>query len=310
MDHGGPESGGDPMSMRLGLLLSFGLAAALPSAASQTGAAAYLRSGAGARALGMGGAAVALVDDVTATVWNPAGLTRLGVYATQFGSMTSFMTHDRSLNYLAFAQHFEGYGDIGLAVQHYALDKIEAFDSVGNPAGTFSNQELALGLSYANLVDYRFRYGLTLRGLWHGLAEARALGYGGDLGFQYQPSLASDFRFGLNLQNPVGALTWDSGRQDAVAPNLKLGIADKVLEGRVAIAGDLDLPLGVDGEPTTHLGAELWLMTGLAARVGLNRRDLTAGATWSFEFYQFDYAWNMAQNQLGDSHQVSLILRF
>ena len=32
------------------------------------GAAGYLRTGAGARSLGMGGAAVALVDDVTATV--------------------------------------------------------------------------------------------------------------------------------------------------------------------------------------------------------------------------------------------------
>lgn len=292
------------------VLASLALAASAWGADALGGAAAYLRSGAGARALGMGGAAVALVDDVTATVWNPAGLSRLGVYATQFGSMTSFLSHDRSLNFLAFAQHFEGYGDIGLAVQHYALNDIEGFDSLGNPAGSFSDQEMALGISYANLVDYRVRYGFTLRGLWQGLAEARALGYGGDLGLQYQPSLASDFRVGLNLQNPVGNLSWDSGRQDAVAPNLKVGLADKVLDGRVALAADLDVPLGVDGNLATHLGAELWLLPGLAARAGLNRRDLTAGATWAYEFYQFDYAWTLAPGQLGDTHQLSLILRF
>ncbi len=286
------------------------LTAGLMAADALGGAAAYLRSGAGARALGMGGAAVALVDDVTATVWNPAGLSRMGVYATQFGSMTSFLTQDRSLNYLAFAQHFEGYGDLGLAVQHYALDKIDGFDSLGNRTGSFSDQEAALGLSYANLIDYRFRYGLTVRGLWQGLAEARAFGYGGDLGLQYQPSLASDFRVGLNLQNPVAALTWDSGRQDPVAPNLKLGLADKAFNGRVALAADLDVPLGSDGAMSPHLGAELWFIPGLAGRVGLNRRDFTAGATWAYEFYQFDYAWNLAQNQLGDSHQLSLILRF
>lgn len=292
----------------------FALLALLPlglrSADALGGAASYLRSGAGARALGMGGAAVALVDDVTATVWNPAGLTRLGLYATQFGSMTSFLSEDRSLNYLAYAQHVEGRGDFGVAVQHYALEKIDGFDAAGNPAGTFSDQELALGLTYANLIDYRLRYGVTLRGLWQGLAEARAFGYGGDIGLQYQPSLASDFRLGLNLQNPVGALTWDSGRQDLVAPNLKLGLADKTLNSRLAIAADLDLPLGADGEPSPHLGAELWLLEGLAVRAGMNRRDFSAGATWSYEFYQVDYAWQLAQNHLGDSHQLSLILRF
>jgi hypothetical protein len=258
----------------------------------------------------MGGAAVALVDDVNATVWNPAGLSRLGVYGTQFGSMTSFLTQDRSLNYLGFAQHFEGYGDVGLAVQHYALDKIDGFDSTGNPTGSFSDQELALGLSYANLTDYRFRYGVTVRGLWQGLAESRAMGYGADLGIQYQPSLASEFRVGMVLRNPVSALIWDSGRQDTVAPNLKLGLADKPLQGRLGIAADLDLPLGADGVPETHLGAELWLLEGLAVRAGLNRKDLSAGASWSFEFYQLDYAWTMAPGQLGDAHQLSLILRF
>jgi hypothetical protein len=295
------------MMLALGLL---GLTASLGAADALGGAAAYLRAGAGARALGMGGAAVALVDDVTATVWNPAGLSRLGIYGTQFGSMTSFLTHERSLNYLAFAQHMEGVGGVGIAVQHYALEQIEAFDAQGNSGGFFSDQELALGLSFGGLLDYRLRYGLTLRGLWQGLAEARAFGYGGDLGFQYQPSLASDFRVGLNLQNPIGSLTWDSGRQDPVAPNLKLGLADKVLEGRVAIAADLDVPLGAQGELSTHLGAELWLIQGLAARAGLNRRDITAGATWAHEFYQIDYAWSLPQNQLGDSHQLSLILRF
>jgi hypothetical protein len=258
----------------------------------------------------MGGAAAALVDDVTATVWNPAGLTRMGVYGTQFGSMTSMLSEGRSLNYLAYAQHVEGRGDFGVALQHYAMESIEGFDTVGNSTGMFSDQELALGLTYANLSSYQFRYGITLRGLWQGLAESRALGYGGDLGLQYQPSLASDFCVGLNLQNPVGTLTWDTGRQDSVASNLKVGLADKYMAGRLGVAADLDVPLGADGSPGTHLGAEIWLIEGLAARAGLNRRDFSAGATWAYEFYQIDYAYVMTERQLGDTHQFSLILRF
>ena len=292
-------------------VLAMGMAADRLSAMDALGGAAgYLRSGAGARALGMGGAAVALVDDVTATVWNPAGLTRLGVYGTQIGSMVSFLTQDRSLNYLALGQHFEGIGDFGITVQHFSMEKIEGFDAAGNSTGFFSDQEAALGLSYANSLGYQFRYGVTARGLYHGLADAKAYGYGADLGFQYQPSLASDFIIGANMQNPLAGLTWDSGRQDVVTPLLKLGLSDKYLNQRFAIAADLDVPLAGDGVMSPHLGAELWLVEGLAARVGLNRKDLSAGATWRYEFYQFDYAYVMSAQQWGDAQQISLILRF
>ena len=40
-------------------------------------AAEFLSHGVGARALGMGGAFVAVADDATATYWNPAGLTKV-----------------------------------------------------------------------------------------------------------------------------------------------------------------------------------------------------------------------------------------
>ena len=294
-----------------GLILGTLAFSTISNAADALGSAAgYLRSGAGARALGMGGAAVALVDDVTATVWNPAGLTRMGVYGTQIGSMVSFLTQDRSLNYLSLGQHFEGYGDFGLTLQHFSVEKIEGFDTTGASTGYFSDQEGALGLSYANSIGYQFRYGLTGRGLYHGLAESKAYGYGMDLGFQYQPSLAEDFMIGANLQNPVAGLTWDSGRQDAVTPFLKVGLSDKYMNQRFDIAADLDVPLAGEGSMTPHLGAELWLVEGLGARAGLNRKDFTAGATWRYEFYQFDYAYVMSAQQLGDAHQVSLILRF
>ena len=39
----------------------------------------FLNNGAGSRALGMGGAYVAVANDVTAGYWNPAGLVEAGV---------------------------------------------------------------------------------------------------------------------------------------------------------------------------------------------------------------------------------------
>jgi hypothetical protein len=274
------------------------------------GAAGYLNSGVGARHLGMGGAGAALVEDVTAVYWNPAGLTKMGLHATQIGSMYSFLSLDRSLDFLALAQHTQDFGDFAVGVTHYAVDGIERTDASGNQVGTFNDQELAFGVSYANMINYQFRYGATLRGLYQGLEDSRAYGYGEDMGLLYQPSISSDFMIGLNLQNPAAALTWTTGRQDAVASNLKVGIADKYLDARFDIAADLDVPLGVAGEMTPHVGAEIWLVEGLAARAGLNRRDFTAGATWKYEFYQFDYAYVFNQRSLGDTHQLSLLLLF
>ena len=58
----------------------------------------FVRDGVGARALGMGAAFVALADDLSAAVWNPAGLARIegvsvgGMYTDKFGQEIDFQS--------------------------------------------------------------------------------------------------------------------------------------------------------------------------------------------------------------------------
>lgn len=291
----------------LGLSL---LATNLDAGTARSSPAAYLRSGGGARAQGMGNAAIALVDDATASAWNPAGLTRMGEKGTQLATTTSFLELDRSLNFVSLGQHIEGWGDLGISMTHFGVEGIEGIDRQGNVTGSFSDQELAFGLSYAGLLSYQLRLGVTARGLYHGLASSQAFGYGLDLGAQYQPSLASDFVLGAVLRDPLGSLQWDTGRQEQLAPLLKLGMADRFLDQRLAFAADLDVPVQGESPLAAHVGAELWFLEGLAGRAGLDQRDLCAGASWRQDFYQFDYAYVMDRRSLGDAHQVSLLLKF
>ena len=69
------------MRVRNVMLALTTVALPLCSAAGETGIAKYagefLSLGVGGRALGMGGASVALANDVTAGYWNPAGLALL-----------------------------------------------------------------------------------------------------------------------------------------------------------------------------------------------------------------------------------------
>jgi hypothetical protein len=59
----------------VGIVLLLGFVSV--SLSAEIDAAPYLRMGAGARALGMGGAFTAVADDVTSIVSNPAGLSNI-----------------------------------------------------------------------------------------------------------------------------------------------------------------------------------------------------------------------------------------
>ena len=63
-------------------------------------AAAFSRMGLGARALGMGGAFVAVADDGFASSFNPAGLVQLK--RPIFSASYRFMSLDRKLSYVSY----------------------------------------------------------------------------------------------------------------------------------------------------------------------------------------------------------------
>ena len=155
----------------------------------------FLSIGVGARALGMSNANVAIVDDVTAGYWNPAGLTRMksdiqigGMHAEYFAGIAKYDYAGLGINLdssSAFALNFIRFGvdDIPNTTELIDADGNVNYDNITS----FSAADYAFLVSYARKLPIK---GLSVGGnvkIVHRSvgAFARSWGFGLDLGAQY-----------------------------------------------------------------------------------------------------------------------------
>ena len=185
------------------IFLAFAVVLAAPPAHAAKYAAEFLKVPVGARAIGMGGAFVAVADDATAPYWNPAGLIYLPYkevlpqHSEQFGSLVN---HDYLGAVIPLGgpkgrQHALGIGLIRLAVddipvtprpgslrpgidfQDYGPDNDESTPDPGQGNGVWdpgerlldlqlyqaSSSDMALLLSYGRHRGTHWAYGGTFK---------------------------------------------------------------------------------------------------------------------------------------------------
>ena len=224
-------------------LLLFVLAAA-PAEAQRVAkyGADFLAGGVGGRALGMGGAYVALANDVTAGYWNPAGLNQTAypeaayMHAERFSGIVQF-------DYGAGVFPINARSTIGVSFFRSGVDDIantlNAWDAQNDrPApdsiSFFSAADYAFFVSYARQLRSNLSVGATAKVIRRGIGDfATAWGYSVDVGAQYR---VGRFQFGLNLQDITGMLqSWSvdtdelSNIQDVFGGDLPVGGSEIVL---------------------------------------------------------------------------------
>ena len=132
--------------MRMLLALAFCAAGALQAAgfgSPGTDGEDFLKIPVSTRAAGMGGALVALGDDLSAIEFNPARLSQLDGWLLSGGHLSYFAGINMENLGLGYG---DSQGGLGLLFQSLNSPSIPALDSQGNPEGSFSENDLALTL--------------------------------------------------------------------------------------------------------------------------------------------------------------------
>jgi hypothetical protein len=263
--------------IRRAALVFIAVVCALPASVHATRLAGeFMAIGGGARALGMGGAFVAVAGDASTVYWNPAGISgmekrqALAMHSERFGDLVNF-------NFGAYAQPTKLLDEkyepaFGFALLHQGVDDIiltnqlilEDTNGDGIPNGSEtlldengnryvwddlpreSDNAFALLSTFAVLTDYG-RVGGTLKLIYNDAIDEESMtGIGIDLGYLYRGLLTENLDVGVKVQDATGTyLSWSTGTNEFIIPMVKVGaayeIAPEGLNGSLLLAVDSDL---------------------------------------------------------------------
>jgi hypothetical protein len=272
-----------------------------------TTAAPFLEIGVGSRAIGMGGAYVAMASDASAMYWNPAGISRL--HALEVIFVHTDWIADISFDYAGVILPLSDLGSIGINITTLNMGEMEV-RTVERQDGTgefFDASDLAIGLSYGlNLTD-RFSIGFNAKYIMQRIWKESAQGFALDIGTLYDTPIkglrlgAAITNFGTDMKmegedllvyhdvdpNQLGnneRIFAQLQTQSWSLPlNFQLGLAMDVIQDemhRFTIATDAVHPM--DNSESMHLGAEYALQENYFIRVGYRNlflRDSEEGFT-------------------------------
>jgi hypothetical protein len=295
----------------------------------------FLETGVGARALGMGGAHVAVANDVTSIYWNPAGLAWMtmlqihGMHAERFSGVVNWdflgiaspVRENMSFGLGFFRLGVDGIPITSLRDPSRALGEIY-YDESGKRVRNdpivekiVNDNEMAFLLSFA-LKKNRIAYGANVKVIRKSVGEYGAWGIGFDAGLMIRTFHA--LQVGVTILDATSTLlAWKGGQKELIRPHAKFGIAYPFKVSQFHILPLLDTHIGLENrgsnsqfnigtlEGEIGFGLEVDYVNRVAFRIGLDRGQLTTGAGFSVSAFRLDYGF-ADHFDLGNTHRISL----
>ena len=300
---------------------------------------AFSRVGFGARGMGMGNAMSAVTEGNLVSYYNPA----LSSFQNDnsFQTSYSFLSLDRSLNFLSFTRKFEYFSSknrtkkpstiagISLGIINSGVSNIDERDNSGVKTGDLSTSENQFFIGLSNRFSDRFALGIAIKFYYYKLyQDIKSNGLGFDIGAIYV--LNPEWNFSLVISDINSKYKWDSTplyNTDGTStennfPNLrKFGIRYK--------NENIGLIAGFEFENTDadanfiRFGAEYNIIDKLYFRGGidqinLSNKDYPANPSLGFSYFKkfgdiifgVDYAFVIEPYSTSDRHIVGVNVNF
>ncbi len=276
----------------------------------------FLHIYADARGTAMGGAQGTMTGDVYSLYWNPAGLSK--ILFKEIGATYHRIFQGLNYSFIGYASPSDYYGTIAGQIFFLGSGPITATyenldGSFAGVGGSFSVNDLGIGISQARNITENVSYGISLKLISHRIMDENAFSLAGDIGFIYQP-LVEELKFGAVLQN--FSTTYKFLNHKVREPwSIRAGTSYAFSELPLYLAIDYNMIAG--NKDSINLGSEFWFFDIMAIRTGIKLPSSSGllscinfglGLNF-FDLYKLDYSFS-PDTRLGITHKFSLLVRF
>ncbi len=276
----------------------------------------FLHIYADARGTAMGGALGTITGDVYSIYWNPAGLSK--VLFKEIGATYHRIFQGMNYSFIGYATPSDYYGTIAGQIFFLGSGPITATyenldGSFAGTGGSFSVNDLGMGISQAKAITNNVSYGISLKLISHRIMNESAFALAGDIGFIYQP-LVEELKFGAVLQN--FSTTYKFLNHKVREPwSIRAGTSYAFSEVPLYLAIDYNFIAG--NRDSINIGSEFWVFDIMAIRTGvklpspsgfLSCINIGLGLSF-FDLYKLDYSFS-PDTRLGITHKFSLLVNF
>jgi len=291
------------MKNRLGIFaLALALIIATSVSAGDAGNSSLFAVGAGARALGMGGAFTSLADDATAVYYNPACLPHLEFHEVSFMHMQLF--EGTVYDFASWAHPLLGLGGVGIAYMRIGTSDIVRRSNFVNE-GWFDFSTSQLLVSAGRELEGGVTAGVTLKVINQSLDNLTDNGFGMDLGLRID--LTDRISTGLIVRDIVPAAIKLKNETEHFPTSVTAGLSLRKihLSDMINVTGSVDLEKSEGRSALVHAGAEMVAKGRYSLRAGYDRDNFSLGIGYAVRRLRVDYAYKFI-DYLPDSHRFSL----